>query len=93
MSVPGGVYLTAIVHDIDDDLRDQAGIHLRHQQVVPRYHTDGILGAAPVQMLQRLARHLLQAARAGYAEVSTPFFQPVMESRFSTKLDEPYGSS
>ena len=55
--------LDGIVHDVDDDLHHQPGIHICHQHIVWQLRVDLVLAGVPIQMGQGFRKDIPQQFR------------------------------
>ena len=54
---PGRRVFDGIIHQIDQDLHDQLGIHVRQQQIIVHLYSNRVLPAVPVGVAQGFFKH------------------------------------
>lgn len=82
--------LNGIVHDIDNDLYDQPGIHLCKNEFLTAVHRNFMFDTFPVDMMQRLRNHFIHQLRR-YIQIHPPFLDPCHRQKIFNQIDEPHG--
>ena len=82
--------LDGVVHDVDDDLHHQPGVHVRHQHIVRQLRADLVLAGVSVQMGQSFREDVTQQLRF-YVHVDAPVLKPGDGQQILHQIEQPHG--
>ena len=82
--------LDGVVHQIDDHLNHQLGIHIRHHHIVIYADMDMMLIFAPVNVFHSLQDHFLHDLRLLF-NLHCPILNPGDRKQIFHQVDQPHG--